>query len=194
MSKIIISRTSQRSNFMRGYDIYIDNERIDAINNGKKKIIEVSQGNHEIYMKIDWCKSKKLNVNLTKGQELNLKCGSKITGIKQVFVLLYIFSPLKYLYLDYLSEGEVVFNDNNIKTWNEVKSMGMRNFILKYGIMKWGVPTGILYFVITLLFSFNIGSIRSFILSTVINLLIFILLGGSLFGFLMWGILEKENT
>jgi ABC-type multidrug transport system permease subunit len=86
----------------------------------------------------------------------------------------------------------VIFNNKNIKNWNEVKSMGMKSFILKYGIMRWGIPTGISYSVLMLLFNSNIHSIRSFIIYVVINLLIFSLLGGSLFGFVMWKLSEKK--
>jgi len=190
--KIIISRTSQRINCMREYDIYIDKEKNNSISNGEKKIIEISQGNHEIYIKIDWCKSKELNVSLTDGQELNLKCGSNITGIKQFFALVYILFPSQWIYLDYLSDGEVIFIDKNTKNWDKVKSMGMKDFILKYGIIRWGIPTCILYSVLMLLFNSNIHSIRSFIIDVVINLLIFSLLGGSLFGFVMWKLSEKK--
>lgn len=135
MAKIVISRTSQYVNSMREYDVYIDKERIDTINNGEKNIIEVSQGNHEIYIQIDWCKSKKLDVNLTEGQELNLKCG----------------------------------------------------------IMRFGIAAAIICSILMPLFNSNINSVRSFIINTAINLLVFPLLGGSLFGFTMWKYLKKKN-
>lgn len=193
MAKIVISRTSQYVNSMREYNVYIDKERVDTINNGEKNIIEVSQGNHEIYIQIDWCKSKKLNVNLTEGQELNLKCGSNATGIKQAFVLVYLFLPSKFVYLDYLSEGEVIYNDNNSQKYNKIKDMGMREFILKCGIMRFGISTAIICSILMPLFNSNINSVRRFIINTAINLLVFPLLSGSLFGFTMWKYLKKKN-
>jgi hypothetical protein len=194
MSQIIISRTSQRVDSLREYEIYVDGQKINTIGPGEKKTLEVSQSNHEIYIKIDWCKSKKLNINLTERQELKLKCGSKITGIKYALNLFYIFSHDNWVYLDYLTDGEVICNNKSFKTWNEVKSRGIRSFILKYGIKRWGIPSGILYSVSMLLFNSKTRSVRSFIISTIINLLIFSLFGGSLFGFVMWKISEKGNT
>ncbi|MBW6410753.1 hypothetical protein [Clostridium weizhouense] len=145
-------------------------------------------------MKIDWCKSKKLNLNLTKEQEVSLVCGSTISGLKQLFVLFYLFFPSKWIYLDYLSDDKVIFENNNTLTWNNIKDIGIKKFILKYGIVRWGIPTGILYSILMLLVDSNIHSIKSFIISTVINILIFSLLGGSLFGIVIWKFLKNKNT
>ncbi|MBW6410754.1 hypothetical protein [Clostridium weizhouense] len=40
MPKIIISRTSQRINRMREYDIYMDEEKISSINDSEKKYLK----------------------------------------------------------------------------------------------------------------------------------------------------------
>ena len=194
MCKIIISRTSQRVNSLRYYDIYVDEQKFNIISDGEKKALDIPPGNHQIYLKIDWCKSKKLNVTLTEGQELNLKCGSEIIGIKLLFVFFYLFIPNKWVYLDYLSDGEVILNNKNYKNWNEVRSKGIINFILKYGIIMWGIPTGIIFSILMLLTNPKIHSLRSFILSTLIILIIFSLFGGLLFGFMMWKISERKNT
>lgn len=194
MPKIIISRTSQYVNSMREYDIYIDKEKVAVINDGEKKIIEVSQGNHEIYIKIDWCKSKKLNVNLTEGHDVNFKCGSEITGIKQAFALLYVFLHHKFVYLDYLLDGEVIYNYNKVSNYSRIKDMGMREFVLKCGIIRFGIPTAIIYSILMVLFNSNMNSIRSFITNTIINLIVFSLVGGSLFGFTMWKYMKSKNA
>lgn len=192
MYKITIVRTSQRVNSMREYDIYLDGQKINAISNGETKTIEVSNGNHEIYLKVDWCKSKKLNINLAEGQELKLKCGSKITGIKQIFVLFYIFSPGSWVYLDYLADGEVIYSDNKkIKTWNEIKNNGLRNFILKYGILRFGIPMSILNFVLMVIFNPKNYSVREYVLKLGIDLVAFSLVGGIIFGAFMWIVLKK---
>ncbi|MBU3107729.1 hypothetical protein [Clostridium gasigenes] len=189
MSKIIIYRTSQYTNNMRNYEIYVDGQKINTISDSEKKTIEVSKGNHEIYMKIDWCKSKKLNINFTEEQEVKLKCGSKIEGRRRFLALLYIFVPNKCVYLDYLSEGEVVSNNRNFKTFNEIKSLGRKNYILKYGIVGWGIPTTIIVSILKLLFNSETQALRSFI----INLLIFPLVGGTLFGLIMWEFVRKKK-
>jgi hypothetical protein len=193
MSNIIIFRTSQRINSMREYDIYVDEQKINTIGNGEQKKIEVPQGKHEIYIKIDWCKSKKLNVILIEGQELKLKCGSEIIGIKQFFALFYLFFPNKWVYLDYLSDGEVICNNENVKNWSEIKKMGTTKYILKYGIIRWGIPTGIICSVFMQFIIYKSHSVIDFLISTVICLLLFSLLGGSLFGFITWKVLKKKT-
>ena len=70
---------------------------------------------------------------------MKLKCDSKIEGRRLFLALLYIFVSNKCVYLDYLSEGEVVSNNRNFKTFNEIKSLGRKNYILKYGIVGWGI-------------------------------------------------------
>lgn len=192
MYKITIVRTSQRVNSMREYDIYLDGQKINAISNGETKTIEVSNGNHEIYLKVDWCKSKKLNINLAEGQELKLKCGSKITGIKQIFSLFYIFSPGSWVYLDYLADGEVIYSDNRkIKTWNEIKNLGLRNFVLKYGVLRFGIPIAILNELLILIFNHKNYSVRAYVLKVGIDLVAFSLVGGIIFGAFMWRFLKK---
>lgn len=193
MSKITLFRTSQYVNDMREYDIYLDGQEINTISNGEIKTIEVSEGSHEIYLKIDWCKSKKININLTEGQEMKLKCGSKITGIRKFFALFYIFSTNIFVYLDYLSDSEVIYSDNKkIKTWNEIKSMGLRSFILKYGILRFGIPIAILNGLLILIFNHKNYSIQEYILKMGISLVAFSLVGGTIFGALMWAILKNN--
>jgi hypothetical protein len=101
MSKITIFRTSEKINSMRDYDIYVDNQKVNTISNGGIETLEISSGNHEIYIKIDWCKSRKIDINLAKEEELQLKCGSTIRGIKKAFILLYLFFPFYIHYLRY---------------------------------------------------------------------------------------------
>lgn|GEM_PF-795225 len=194
MNKITIVRTSQRVNSMREYDIYLDGQKINAISNGETKTIEVSDGNHEIYLKVDWCKSKKLNINLAEGQELKLKCGSKITGMKQIFSLFYIFSPGSWVYLDYLSEGEEPYNDNKeLKMLNEIKNMGLKKFILKYGILRFGVPAGIMYSVLTVLCDFKKYSLQKNLIILVFDFLVFSLISGLMFGGTMWKVFKYKK-
>lgn len=192
MPKIILFRTSQYVNGLREYDVYLDEQKINAISNGESKIIEVPEGNHEIYLKIDWCKSKKININLADGQEMKLKCGSKITGIRKFLALFYIFSTNIVVYLDYLSDSEVIYSDNKkIKTLNEVKNMGLRNFILKYGILRFGIPMSILNFILIIIFNHKNYSVREYVLKVGIYLIGFSLVGGIIFGTFMWMILKK---
>ena len=65
MAKLIIKRTSEWNNRMRGIGIYLDGEKIGAIGNGEIKEFEIEPGEHTLKSKIDWCGSETLKMNLT---------------------------------------------------------------------------------------------------------------------------------
>lgn len=194
MYKITIVRTSQYVNGMREYGIYLDGQKVNVISDGETKAIEVSDGSHEIYLKIDWYKSQKLNINLSEGQELKLKCGSKITGMKQMFVLFYIFSSGNWVYLDYLHEGEESsYNNKDLKMWNKIKGMGLKKFILKYGILRFGVPIGIIYSLLTLAADFKKYSLQKNFMILVFDFIVFGLISGLMFGGTMWKVFKYKK-
>jgi hypothetical protein len=200
MPKIIISRESQSFNKLRDYEIYIDNIRTGLIGNGEEKTIKATLGMHEIYAKIDLYKSEKLIIDLTEEEELRLRCGTKITGAKQAFAPIYLFFPKEWVYLEYeygnAPNSSNINNESNTenKAWQEIKSKGKNKFILKYGIIRWGIPTGIFYSILMQIFEHRIHSVKDFIMHTAINLLIISLFGGSLFGLAMWNVRDKNNS
>lgn len=60
MASIKITRTSEYSNRMRDYQIFIDGQKVGTIANGETKEFEISTGQHSIVAKIDWCSSPEL--------------------------------------------------------------------------------------------------------------------------------------
>jgi hypothetical protein len=81
------------------------------------------------------------------------------------------------------------------KSWKEIKSKGKIHFIIKIGIIGWGVPTAILYTLINELFEnglvFTMYFNGEFIKDLLLNLLVF-QVGGIFFGWWMWKIAEKS--
>jgi len=45
-----------------------------SLRRGEKEAIEVSPGELEVYLKIDWCRSRTVRVNLEPGSEARLRC------------------------------------------------------------------------------------------------------------------------
>ena len=78
MARIIIERSSEWNNRVRKIGIYIDGEKVGTINNGEKKEYEVEFGKHEVYAKIDWCYSQKIELNINENETTELK----LTGFK----------------------------------------------------------------------------------------------------------------
>ena len=97
---IEISRARSYADRGRKYKIIIDDEEIGYINNGETKSLEVEEGNHNIYLKIDWCRSNEINFYATKDETIEFECGSSIKGVKSLFAFVYItFLKDKYLWL-----------------------------------------------------------------------------------------------
>jgi hypothetical protein len=64
MSKLIIQRTSEYTNRLRDYKIYIDGQKVDTISNGQTKDLNISPGRHTLFFKIDWCRSPEISFEI----------------------------------------------------------------------------------------------------------------------------------
>ena len=76
MHTIKIERNSEWINKARTIGIYMDGEIIGAINDGETKEFMVAYGKHEIYAKIDWCRSPKMEWIATENETTSLKLSS----------------------------------------------------------------------------------------------------------------------
>jgi hypothetical protein len=57
MARLTIERSNEWVNKIRKIDIYLDNEKLGAVGNGKAMEFDIETGTHTIYCKIDWCSS-----------------------------------------------------------------------------------------------------------------------------------------
>ncbi|WP_019039647.1 hypothetical protein [Psychroflexus tropicus] len=73
MTKIRVERNSEWNNKARAIGIYIDGEKVGIINDGETKEYEVENGKHEVFAKIDWCRSPKIKLHLTENKTKSLK-------------------------------------------------------------------------------------------------------------------------
>jgi len=73
MTKLIITRTSEWNNKGRKIGIYLNDQKIDVIEDGEKKEFEIKPGAYKINGKIDWCKSPILQFELAGNEKKNLK-------------------------------------------------------------------------------------------------------------------------
>ena len=72
--------------------------------------------------------------------------------------------------------------------WEKLREKGKWNYILKYGVMMWGVGTAVLF---SLIISFVIERETSFFLILPISLVLFPL-GGIAWGAFMWSFIERS--
>jgi hypothetical protein len=97
--KIIISRTSQYTNNLRSYKVFIDSKEVGKIKDGERLTLEVEPGNHSIYLKIDLDKSDEIMFDIKQNETIQFNCGSKIKGIKMLVGWFYLFSKNQWVYL-----------------------------------------------------------------------------------------------
>lgn len=98
--KIEITRTQQYANSLRRIKIYIDDKEEYLISDGESKLFELEVGIHEIYVKIDWCKTKPIKIEIKKNETLEFTLGSNVSGWKLIFLIFYItFMTNDFLYL-----------------------------------------------------------------------------------------------
>lgn len=190
-AKIELIRTSQAINSGRNIEIYIDDSLKTKIANGAEKIMEVVPGNRTVFAKIDWCKSQKLLLNLEPGEKKKVICGSKLVGWKKSLTLFYLFSRNKYIYLEPYSKEQTI--EYKEKTWSDISEEGMIKYIIKQGIIGWGIPVGIFSFMILTLLNYNQISFTNILLLALKNIGIFSI-GGVFYGLIMWFLLNNINS
>lgn len=86
MPKLILNRSSEFSNRIRSYQIYLDNQKIGEINDGDAMEFEIAPGKHQLKAKIDWCSSKTIEFAAAEGQTLRFR----ISGTNPILGLYYI--------------------------------------------------------------------------------------------------------
>ncbi len=100
MNSIKISRDSGYADRIRDYKVICNSEVIGKIRNGETKVFEIAEGQHELYLKIDWCRSNKIKVNVGIEEQVHMYGGSSLRGKKLLFYGFFaIFLPHKYLWL-----------------------------------------------------------------------------------------------
>ena len=100
MRKIILERDRGWADWIRNYKVIFAGQAIGTIGNGEKKEFEISSEEGDLYLKIDWCRSNKIQIPSGSGSILNFRCGSSLRGIKVLLFFIYIlFMPYKYIWL-----------------------------------------------------------------------------------------------
>ncbi|MFC7445284.1 hypothetical protein C7H62_0513 [Mesoflavibacter sp. HG96] len=134
MTKIRIERNSEWNNKARAIEIYINGEKVGTINDGETQEYEVENGEHEIFAKIDWCRSPKIKLNLTENETKTLK----LSGFKYGKWILPTLLGIMLLY--YL--GKYALNtDLNFLIWIVVIGFLYPFYFLTFGKNRYLILT-----------------------------------------------------
>lgn len=98
---ITLTRDSGWADRLRPYLILIDNCKVAKIGDGECLEIPLSPGNHEIYLKLDWGRSNKINFEMVSGEILYFHGRSNLRGIRLLLSFIFaIFLPSKWIILE----------------------------------------------------------------------------------------------
>lgn len=98
---LVINRQKSNIDRVRNYKIILDDTHIDNIKEGEIKNIDIKPGKHTLYMKIDWCRSNKIDFYMSKDETVEFKCGNSISGWRNLIIMIYItFLKDRYLWLE----------------------------------------------------------------------------------------------
>lgn len=97
MSSIKIRRGNGWQDKLRSYKVVLDGVAAAEIKQGSQVSLPVTAGTHTVQLKIDWCSSPLLEVEVENGKELVIECGP---NAKMLLALLYVtFLCRRYIWL-----------------------------------------------------------------------------------------------
>jgi hypothetical protein len=105
---IEIIRTSQTFARLRSISIFVDETKAGSLKNGERKVLELPSGEHQVFAKIDYCKTPAHTLNIVAGETTSLLCGSEIAGWKLPIAWVYLFMPSRVIYLRNSAEDSQV--------------------------------------------------------------------------------------
>lgn len=78
MAWVEVQRVSGgQSKHLNPFELVIDDEVVGRLGPGESEAFEVASGSHEVFAKIYWCRSEKINVDLKQDQKLTFLCGTR---------------------------------------------------------------------------------------------------------------------
>ncbi|HLD18480.1 MAG TPA: hypothetical protein VJB90_00515 [Candidatus Nanoarchaeia archaeon] len=94
-----IKRDSGYADRIRAYKIVLDGDIVEEIKNGQQLELNVSPGRHQLYLKIDWCRSNVVDFEIN-GNAIEFECESNLRGLKILLSILYsTFLRSQYIWL-----------------------------------------------------------------------------------------------
>ena len=106
-----ITRTSQYANKLRAYSIFLDGARVGKIKDGETVTYPLSPGSHTVQARIDWCRTKPVEITVKPGQDIPLEVGCYAGGWRLLLALFDAIWPGRWLYLKASQLGDAIVQD-----------------------------------------------------------------------------------
>jgi hypothetical protein len=72
----LVREPSKWRDVLRAYEVVVDNNVIAKIKSGEQLDLSLAVGRHVIYLKIDWCRSRAVDIDMRLGETIELHCKS----------------------------------------------------------------------------------------------------------------------
>jgi hypothetical protein len=92
---LIRERRGSRDIFRR-YAVIVDDAQVAKVKRGQTLRLPVSPGRHEVYLRIDWCRSPSVDISASPGEIINLRC-APAGGMNEVCDI--VVNPDRYIIL-----------------------------------------------------------------------------------------------
>jgi hypothetical protein len=97
MARIEIRRVDEFKDAVRAYQVELDGEIIGSLKRGELNGFDIQPGRHRLRLKIDWCSSPYVYLEIQLGQVMKFQCGNNVPMFLE---LIYVsFLRNKYLWL-----------------------------------------------------------------------------------------------
>jgi len=73
---MIVLRRERRGtrDLFRAYAIMVDDAQVAKVKRGQTVRLPISPGRHEVYLRIDWCRSPGIEIDVSAGEIVNMYC------------------------------------------------------------------------------------------------------------------------
>lgn len=95
MPDMVLTRGSYYTDRLRAYKVFVDGEQRGLIRNGETVRFPVSQGEHSVMLRIDFCRSPELAVAVGE-KDLLVSCGSNVNPL---LGLIHLFMPGNWIWI-----------------------------------------------------------------------------------------------
>lgn len=91
MSRIAVHRKKARwQDRGRDYVVFVDGKEVARVADGASCAIQVAPGPHAVHLRIDWCRSPELHVEVGQGETVPLFCGPNAHPVFAIFHILFM--------------------------------------------------------------------------------------------------------
>jgi hypothetical protein len=95
-----IIRSTWTPDAARAYRVVVDGKTIGQLRPKKELETSLEEGKHQLSVRVDWCGSRPLSIDVRNGETVFLECGSNLANWRFLIAIVYItFLCNDYLWL-----------------------------------------------------------------------------------------------